>query len=181
MRRTTPPPAIVPLPGSRIAGCGVAQLLISAAVCIPLERRWALTTWEDRHPIRVDVVYAFFVRIVLFPAIAFFEYSRLLTTLRNFLTRRGLPVSGPEALGFDLFAYPVFGFFVAFCFLDLADYWRHRRSHKFGWWYGIHSLHHAEDQMTFWSGDRSHLLEDAILSFPIPALMRKGVIRRLSW
>jgi sterol desaturase/sphingolipid hydroxylase (fatty acid hydroxylase superfamily) len=35
-------------------------------------------------------------------------------------------------------------------------------SHRIGWWYGIHSLHHAEEQLTFWSDDRSHVLEDAI-------------------
>jgi sterol desaturase/sphingolipid hydroxylase (fatty acid hydroxylase superfamily) len=49
-----------------------------------------------------------------------------------------------------------------FAVLDFSDYWRHRISHRVGWWYGIHSLHHAEEQLTFWSDDRSHVLEDAI-------------------
>jgi sterol desaturase/sphingolipid hydroxylase (fatty acid hydroxylase superfamily) len=53
-------------------------------------------------------------------------------------------------------------FIANFAILDLADYWRHRLSHRYGWWYGIHALHHAEEQMTFWSDDRSHVLEDAI-------------------
>ena len=61
-----------------------------------------------------------------------------------------------------LLPWPPLVFLLSFVILDLADYWRHRLSHRYGWWYGIHSLHHAEDQMTSWSDDRSHILEDAI-------------------
>ena len=46
--------------------------------------------------------------------------------------------------------------------LDCADYWRHRLSHRFGWWWALHSLHHAQRQMTFWSDDRNHVLDDLI-------------------
>jgi len=46
--------------------------------------------------------------------------------------------------------------------LDCADYWRHRLSHQFRWWWALHSLHHAQRQMTFWSDDRNHLLDDLI-------------------
>ena len=48
-----------------------------------------------------------------------------------------------------LAAWPAVVFIANFAILDLADYWRHRLSHRYGWWYGIHSLHHAEEQMTF--------------------------------
>ena len=46
--------------------------------------------------------------------------------------------------------------------LDCADYWRHRLSHNFRWWYALHSVHHAQKQMTFWSDDRNHVLDDLI-------------------
>jgi sterol desaturase/sphingolipid hydroxylase (fatty acid hydroxylase superfamily) len=46
--------------------------------------------------------------------------------------------------------------------LDCADYWRHRVSHMIGWWWALHSVHHAQRQMTFWSDDRNHLLDDTI-------------------
>jgi sterol desaturase/sphingolipid hydroxylase (fatty acid hydroxylase superfamily) len=71
---------------------------------------------------------------------------------------RRLPLSAIPMLA----AWPAVVFIANFAILDLADYWRHRLSHRYGWWYGIHSLHHAEAQMTFWSDDRSHVLEDAI-------------------
>ena len=39
---------------------------------------------------------------------------------------------------------------------------RHRLSHQFRWWWALHSLHHAQRQMTFWSDDRNHVLDDLI-------------------
>jgi sterol desaturase/sphingolipid hydroxylase (fatty acid hydroxylase superfamily) len=46
--------------------------------------------------------------------------------------------------------------------LDFGEYWRHRFQHMFGWWYALHSVHHAQRQMTFWTDDRNHLLDEAI-------------------
>lgn len=140
------------------AGCGLAELLLSVLVCTPLERFWPLTSWPKRHSITADVVYALFVRTVLFPLVAFFEYDWLLRSLHGLLSAHSVPVLTLSSL----LPWSPLAFLVSFAILDLADYWRHRLSHRYGWWYGIHSLHHAEDQMTFWSDDRSHLLEDAI-------------------
>lgn len=144
------------------AACGVAELCLSFTICTPIERIWPLTRWEKRNPIAADVLYAFFVRIVLFPLIAFFEYDWLHRHVVGALESFGFVPS--SFMGFipALYAWPVFIFILNFMVLDLADYWRHRLSHRFGWWYGVHSLHHAEEQMTFWSDDRSHILEDAI-------------------
>ena len=144
------------------AACGVTELCISFLICTPLERFWPLTSWPKRNPIAADVTYAFFVRIILFPLIAYFEYNWLHTTLRRILLSHGTtPLSLPALFPF-LTSVPVVIFILNFAILDLSDYWRHRFSHRYGWWYGIHSLHHAEDQLTFWSDDRSHILEDAI-------------------
>ena len=59
------------------AACGVTELAISFSVCTPLERFWPFTSWPKRNSIAADVTYAFFVRIVLFPLIAFFEFNWL--------------------------------------------------------------------------------------------------------
>lgn len=144
------------------AACGVTELCISFLICTPLERLWPLTTWPKRNPITADVTYAFFVRIVLFPLVAYFEYNLLHTVLRGILLSHEItPLSLPALLPF-LTSVPAIVFILNFAVLDFSDYWRHRLSHRYGWWYGIHSLHHAEDQLTFWSDDRSHILEDAI-------------------
>ncbi|MDT7811038.1 MAG: hypothetical protein QOH35_1073 [Acidobacteriaceae bacterium] len=144
------------------AACGVAELAISFAVCTPLERFWPLTSWPKRNPIAADVTYAFFVRIVLFPLIAYFEFNWLRQALDGFLHVHGIVPPSLPGLIPAFASWPAAVFCVNFAILDLADYWRHRVSHRIGWWYGIHSLHHAEEQLTFWSDDRSHVLEDAI-------------------
>lgn len=144
------------------AACGVTELCISFLICTPLERFRPLTSWPKRNSIAADVTYAFFVRIVLFPLIAYFEYDWLRQNLDGFLRAHAITPPTLPGLLPVLASWPVIVFIANFAILDLSDYWRHRFSHKVGWWYGIHSLHHAEEQMTFWSDDRSHVLEDAI-------------------
>lgn len=144
------------------AACGVAELSISFLICTPIERLWPLTSWPLRNSIAADVTYAFFVRIVLFPLVAYFEFDWLRQSLDGFLRAHSItPLSIPVLLPI-LASWPAIVFVLNFAILDLADYWKHRVSHRVAWWYGIHSLHHAEDQLTFWSDDRSHVLEDAI-------------------
>src|ERR1700757_199397 len=64
-----------------------------------------------------------------------------------------------------LLGHPVITFTLYVVILDFAEYWRHRLSHRFYRWYTLHSLHHAQRQMTFWSDDRNHLLDDLISAF----------------
>jgi sterol desaturase/sphingolipid hydroxylase (fatty acid hydroxylase superfamily) len=144
------------------AACGVAELCISFMICTLLERFWPLTSWTKRNSVAADVTYAFFVRIVVFPLVAYFEFAWLRESLDGFLRAHALtPLSLPGIVP-ALASWPAVVFAFNFAVLDLSDYWRHRLSHRIGWWYGIHSLHHAEEQLTFWSDDRSHVLEDAI-------------------
>jgi sterol desaturase/sphingolipid hydroxylase (fatty acid hydroxylase superfamily) len=144
------------------AACGVAELSISFVICTPLERFRPLTSWTKRNSVAADVIYAFFVRIVLFPLVAFFEFAWLRESLDGFLRAHALMPLSLTGIVSALAAWPAVVFVFNFAVLDLSDYWRHRISHRIGWWYGIHSLHHAEEQLTFWSDDRSHVLEDAI-------------------
>jgi len=45
---------------------------------------------------------------------------------------------------------------------DFTGYWIHRAQHHFNWWWSLHSLHHAQRQMTMWSDNRNHLLDDLL-------------------
>jgi sterol desaturase/sphingolipid hydroxylase (fatty acid hydroxylase superfamily) len=47
---------------------------------------------------------------------------------------------------------------------DLGEYWRHRLQHRLPWWWALHSLHHDQRQMTLWSDDRNHILDDVLAS-----------------
>ena len=46
--------------------------------------------------------------------------------------------------------------------LDFVDYCIHRGQHQFNWWWALHSLHHSQRQMTMWSDNRNHLLDDML-------------------
>ena len=46
--------------------------------------------------------------------------------------------------------------------LDFGEYWRHRFQHRFAWWWALHSVHHAQRHMTFWTDDRNHVLDDVL-------------------
>src|SRR6202041_51287 len=72
------------------AACGVTELCISFLICTPLERFSPLTRWPKRNPIAADVTYAFFVRIILFPLIAYFEFNWLRQSLDGFLRAHGI-------------------------------------------------------------------------------------------
>jgi sterol desaturase/sphingolipid hydroxylase (fatty acid hydroxylase superfamily) len=144
------------------AGCGVLELCTSIVLCTPLERFRPLTSWPERNSITADVAYAFFVRIVLFPVVAYFEFSWLSHQLDGFVLAHGFTRPSLALLIPPLASWPAVAFLANFAILDCADYWKHRLSHRYGWWYGVHSLHHAEEQLTFWSDERSHVLEDTI-------------------
>jgi sterol desaturase/sphingolipid hydroxylase (fatty acid hydroxylase superfamily) len=59
-------------------------------------------------------------------------------------------------------AHPLASFFVYLALLDLAEYWRHRLSHRFDWWWALHAVHHSQRQLSFWSDRRNHLLDDVL-------------------
>jgi sterol desaturase/sphingolipid hydroxylase (fatty acid hydroxylase superfamily) len=144
------------------AACGVLQVALSYLLRTPLERRWPLLRWPFRQPMATDIVYTFVVRIVLFPFAAYVEYGLVKALVEHWLLVLQWPIPSLLRRIANAVGTPLAGFFAGFVILDCADYWRHRISHRFGWWYGLHTLHHAELQMTFWSDDRSHLLEDII-------------------
>jgi sterol desaturase/sphingolipid hydroxylase (fatty acid hydroxylase superfamily) len=54
------------------------------------------------------------------------------------------------------------GFVVYLIVFDFVDYWMHRGQHQLNWWWQLHSLHHAQRQMTVWSDNRNHLLDDLV-------------------
>ncbi len=57
---------------------------------------------------------------------------------------------------------PLISFLIYLLLLDLADYWIHRGQHRIAWWWELHAVHHSQRQMTFWSDNRNHLLDDLI-------------------
>ena len=129
---------------------GVVQVAVTYAVCLPLERLRPLQVWPDRHAVGVDVLYTLVSRVGVFPLVTFVLFYQLQVSLNGFLTDHGWVPPTLERLVPALLGHPVLTFACYLLILDCADYWRHRLSHRFGWWWALHSLHHAQEQMTFW-------------------------------
>jgi len=141
---------------------GVAQVALMYAICLPLERWRPVERWPDSKAVTVDILYTLISRIGLLPLFTFVLFYQLQVWLNGVLTDNGYVPPTLERLIPGLLGQQALTFFLYVVILDFADYWRHRLSHRFTWWYDLHALHHAQRQMTFWSDDRNHLLDDII-------------------
>jgi sterol desaturase/sphingolipid hydroxylase (fatty acid hydroxylase superfamily) len=141
---------------------GVAQVGLMLAICWPMERWRRLEHWPDHKAEHVDILYTLLNRIGVMPLVTFVLFYQLQVWLDGFLADRGYVPPTLEGAVPWLMGRPWFTFFLYVLILDCADYWRHRISHQVRWWYSLHAVHHAQRQMTFWSDDRNHVLDDII-------------------
>lgn len=141
---------------------GAAQVALTLAVCVPLERWRPVESWPDSKAVAVDVLYTLLSRVGLLPLVSFVLFYRVQVALTGWLTDQGWTAPTLERLFPVLYGQQIATFLLYAIILDFADYWRHRLSHAFRWWYALHSVHHAQRQMTFWSDDRNHALDDLI-------------------
>jgi sterol desaturase/sphingolipid hydroxylase (fatty acid hydroxylase superfamily) len=145
---------------------GLLQLCVMLVVFRSLERWRPVETVVDRHAVRVDVIYTLLHRLGFFRLALFFAMDPLWDLLFGTLSLHGLSSwqldesLAPLWPGLTDTAW--FAFLAYLVVLDFIDYWLHRGQHQFGWWWGLHSLHHSQRQMTMWSDNRNHLLDDLI-------------------
>ena len=141
---------------------GVVQVAVTLAVCMPLERWRPVERWESAQAVWVDVFYTLLSRIGVLPLVTFVLFYTLQVSLNGWITDQGWVPPTLERLVPWLLGQHVLTFVCYAIILDFAEYWRHRLSHRFRWWWALHSLHHAQRQMTFWSDDRNHLVDEVI-------------------
>ncbi len=141
---------------------GAFQVAIVFAICVPLEKWRPVEHWPDSKAVWVDVLYTVLTRVGVLPLFTFVLFYSVQVQVHGWIADAGLVQPTLERLVPFLYGQPVLTFICYAIILDCAEYWRHRLSHMFRWWYALHSLHHAQRQMTFWSDDRNHVLDDII-------------------
>nr|WP_294549022.1 sterol desaturase family protein [uncultured Rhodopila sp.] len=141
---------------------GVAQVVLTFAVCLPLERWRPVERWPDSHAVWVDVLYTLLSRVGVLPFVTYVLFYRARVAVSGWMADQGWVPPTLEGLFPALLGQQVLVFVIYAIILDFADYWRHWLAHRFRWWWALHSLHHAQRQMTFWSDDRNHVLDDLI-------------------
>jgi len=157
---------------------GLVQLLVLLCLIGPLQRWRPHEPVSDRRAIRVDVIYTLIHRLGLFRLAMFFSVEPLLDEVFGEARVRGI-----DGIQLDALMAPwwpgvtdtaLASFVLYLLVFDLVDYWIHRGQHGLDRWWALHSLHHSQRQMTMWSDNRNHLLDDlirdAIIAFTARAI-----------
>jgi sterol desaturase/sphingolipid hydroxylase (fatty acid hydroxylase superfamily) len=145
---------------------GAVTVLVSYVICRPLEAALPVERWEgDRSSVRTDVTYTLLNRLGIVPLLAFVALQPLQIAWSALLADAGVVPPTLETMLPALRDWPLVTFLLYVVIIDFSEYWRHRFQHRFGWWWALHSLHHAQRQMTFWTDDRNHLIDDLIAGF----------------
>ena len=141
---------------------GMFAVLMTYAICWPLEALLPVERWANRKAVLTDMGYTIVNRVGIVPVVSFIAFYEVQVLVNGWLLDFDYIPPTLESLVPSLLGHPVITFMIYALILDCADYWRHRLSHSFRGWYALHALHHAQRQMSFWSDDRNHLLDDLI-------------------
>ena len=148
--------------GVEFALYGALAVALAYVLFRPLELLRPVERWEDRRAVRTDVVYTLIHRIGIVPAILFVVLVPIGVMIDAYLRFTGYIPPEIEQVVTPLFSHPFATFLVYMVVLDFGEYWRHRLQHRLSWWWALHSLHHDQRQMTLWSDDRNHILDDVL-------------------
>ncbi len=141
---------------------GVFQILVLLLVIGPLQRWRPVDAITDRATIRTDMLYTVIHRLGIFRLAMFFTLQPVLDELIASLRGAGVGTFHLDALWPGVTDIGWFSLLLYLVVLDFLDYWTHRGQHHFEWWWRLHSLHHAQRQMTMFSDNRNHLLDDIL-------------------
>ncbi len=142
---------------------GLFQILIMVAVLLPLQRWRPLEKLSDRTAIRTDIVYTLIHRLGLFRLALFFALDPFFKSLLGALRAEGLPTWHLDQLWPGLTDQPWASFLIYLIAFDFLAYWIHRCQHRLPIWWQLHALHHSQRQLTLWSDNRNHFLDDLIV------------------
>jgi sterol desaturase/sphingolipid hydroxylase (fatty acid hydroxylase superfamily) len=143
---------------------GLLQIAVMLVVIGPLQRWWPVETQHDAKAVRVDVLYTLVHRVGLFKLGMFFTLDYAFEQGWGVLRSMGWPTLHLDALwpGVTDLALPSFVLYLVV--FDFVHYWVHRAQHQSHTWWALHSLHHAQRQMSMWTDNRNHLLDDVLTS-----------------
>lgn len=141
---------------------GLVQIGVMVAVIGPLQRWRPVEPIVDRAAIRVDMVYTCIHRLGLFRVMLFFLVDPLLDACLGVLRAHGVGTFHLESVWPGVSDMPFLSFVIYVVVFDFINYWLHRAQHQWHWWWALHALHHSQRQMTQWTDNRNHLLDDLL-------------------
>ncbi len=143
---------------------GLGQLLVLLAVLGPLQRWRPVERVTDKASVRTDMLYTVIHRLGIFKLGMFFLLEPVLDSLMGRLSVLGWVTPQLDNVWPGVSDKPLVSFALYLLIFDLVHYGIHRAQHHFDWWWKLHALHHAQRQMTMWTDNRNHLLDDVLTS-----------------
>lgn len=141
---------------------GLLQIGVLLTAMRALERWRPVEAVTDRRAVRTDVVYTLIHRLGLVRVVLFLAIDPLWDTLIGRLRVAGLPTFSVDQAWPGVTDTALVSFLVYLVLFDWVDWLIHRGQHRFGWWWQLHAVHHSQRQMTMWSDNRNHLLDDLL-------------------
>ncbi len=147
----------------------VAVLLLGIRL---LERRWPVEPVTDPAAVRTDVLYTLIHRLGLVRLVMFFTIEPGWDAIAGQLRLAGLPTWQLDAVWPGVTDIGWVSLLLYLVVFDFVGYWLHRWQHSLNAWWALHSLHHSQRQMTMWSDNRNHLLDDVVTATVFALLAR---------
>jgi sterol desaturase/sphingolipid hydroxylase (fatty acid hydroxylase superfamily) len=141
---------------------GLLQLAVMLTVFKALERWRPVEPVTDPDAVRVDVVYTLIHRLGLVRVVLFLLLDPLWNEVAAEARLAGLPTWSLDNLWPGVTDLGWVSFALYLLLFDAVDYAIHRGQHRFDWWWQLHAVHHSQRQMTLWSDNRNHLLDDVL-------------------
>jgi sterol desaturase/sphingolipid hydroxylase (fatty acid hydroxylase superfamily) len=149
---------------------GLVELALLYAILRPLEAWIPVKKDLDPAARRIDFLYTCIHRLGAFSIVVFLVLDPMFDALASEMSLAGISHFNLELLWPGVTDIPLVSFFVYLLVLDFFDYWYHRASHHFNWWWGLHSLHHSQRDMNLWTDNRNHLLDDLLRDIYMAAI-----------
>ncbi|MDD4943011.1 MAG: sterol desaturase family protein [Rhodoferax sp.] len=141
---------------------GLLQLVVLLGVIGPLERWRPVQPVTDFKAVWVDVLYTLIHRLGVFRLVLFFTLDPLFDAGFGALRVAGWETFQLDAVWPGVTDVAWVSLLLYLVVLDFVNYWVHRAEHQWHWWWQLHALHHAQTQVTMWSDNRNHLLDDVL-------------------
>ncbi len=138
---------------------GLIEVLLMMTILGVWQRLQPAQTITNRRQVNIDVIYTLLHRLGGFTLVMYVVLQSPIDWLQSQITLLGFSPLNLESLipGVTDIAWVAFiAYFIA---LDFVDYWIHRAQHRIQWWWELHAVHHSQQDMTFWSDQRNHLLD----------------------
>ena len=141
---------------------GLLQLVIIVGLLVPLQRWRPVEAITDHSAVRTDIIYTLLHRLGIFRVGLFLALDPLWDTFFGALSVGGITTFQLDSIWPGITDIPWVSLLLYLAVFDLLDYWIHRGQHRFEWWWRLHALHHSQRQLTVWSDNRNHLLDDIL-------------------